>query len=338
MAKRIPSGISRVIGVDKPLGISSHDVVNRVRKLYGERRVGHTGTLDPLASGVLTICVGPATRLNHYLVDHDKTYRMAVELGSATATDDSEGSVIARGQIKDEFFDPTFAASKVASLVGKHNQIPPAYSAIKVQGQRAYRAARKGNVIALEPRSIEIYSASFISVESICNDEGERVALWTMELHVSKGTYLRSIARDLGNSLGSLAHVKALRRLSVGSLTLKQCCTLDQLQSNPNFASIDPLQLLNIRYAFVANDKALDNGQAFALDSISLNCPIEGDIFSSECCTTSVYPSCELPYDGELVAFLSHNKIKGLYRFDMGSQTYKPSCIFSLGVERGSSL
>ena len=173
MAKRTPSGISRVIGVDKPVGMSSHDVVNRVRKLYNERRVGHTGTLDPLASGVLTVCVGPATRLNPYLVDHDKTYLMAVELGSATATDDSEGSIIARGQIKDEFFDPSFAALKVSSLVGEHNQIPPAYSAIKVQGQRAYHAARSGKVIALEPRPIVVYSASFISVEPICNDEGK---------------------------------------------------------------------------------------------------------------------------------------------------------------------
>ena len=151
MAKRTSSGLSRVIGIDKPVGMSSHDVVNKVRRLYNERRVGHTGTLDPLASGVLTVCVGPATRLNHYLVDYDKTYRMAVELGSATATDDREGQVIARGQIKDEFFDPSFAVSKISSLVGTCNQIPPAYSAIKVQGQRAYAAARSGNVIDLEP-------------------------------------------------------------------------------------------------------------------------------------------------------------------------------------------
>lgn len=338
MAKRGSSGLSRIIGIDKPVGMSSHDVVNVVRKTYSERRVGHTGTLDPLASGVLTVCIGPATRLNQFLVDHDKTYRMAVELGSATTTDDSEGQIIATGQIKDEFFEPVFARTKIASLVGSHNQIPPAYSAIKVHGQKAYEAARRGKVIDLEPRPIEIYQASLLSIEETLNEQGIKIPIWNVEMHVSKGTYLRSIARDLGNSLGSFAHVKSLRRLTVGSLTLRQCCTLEQLQRDPNSACIDPLQLLKIRYAFISNDSALDNGRSFDKEEVSLNEPIEGDIFGSECCTTSVYPSTQAPYNDELVAFVSHNKVKGLYRFDESVQKYKPSCIFSLGVERGSGL
>ena len=179
---------------------------------------------------------------------------------------------------------------------------------------KAYEAARRGKVIDLEPRPIEIYQASLLSIEETVNEQGIKIPIWNVEMHVSKGTYLRSIARDLGNSLGSFAHVKALRRLTVGSLTLRQCCTLEQLQRD------------------------LDNGRSFDKEEVSLNEPIEGDIFGSECCTTSVYPSTRAPYNDELVAFVSHNKVKGLYRFDESAQKYKPSCIFSLGVERGSGL
>lgn len=338
MARRGSSGLSRIVAIDKPVGMSSHDVVNKVRNVYQERRVGHSGTLDPLASGVLTVCVGPATRLNSYLVDHDKTYEVEIELGAATTTDDKEGQVISQGVMKDEYFDPSFAREKIASLKGARKQIPPAYSAIKVNGQKAYDTARKGKIIDLKPRDIEIYDATFVGICEVISQSGQRVAVWTAKLHVSKGTYIRSIARDLGNSLGCFGHVRALRRLSVGTLDISQCVTLEQLREAPNLAVVDPLQLLRVRYAFISDKKALENGNAIKAEQVALNYPIEGDIFSSECCTSSVYPSKKPPVDNELVAFLSDNRIKGLYRFCECGKIYKPSCIFSLGVERGSGL
>ena len=137
MAKRGTTDLSLMVAVDKPSGMTSHDVVNRVRRIFGERRVGHTGTLDPLASGVLPVCIGPATRLDNYLVGHAKSYVVSVIFGAATDTDDAEGEVIRTGDVPEEVFDPFFATTFVAGLVGKSKQLPPVYSAIKVAGTKA---------------------------------------------------------------------------------------------------------------------------------------------------------------------------------------------------------
>ena len=124
--KRGLSGLSLVVGVNEPAGMSSHDVVNRCRSIFGERRVGHTGTLDPMATGVLPICVGPATRLGAYLTGHDKRYRVSIAFGAGTDTDDAAGTVVRTGEVPDRVLDPEFAAAFVASLVGRRKQMPPA--------------------------------------------------------------------------------------------------------------------------------------------------------------------------------------------------------------------
>lgn len=162
--KRGLSGLSLVVGVNKPAGMSSHDVVNRCRSIFGERRVGHTGTLDPMATGVLPICVGPATRLGAYLTGHDKRYRVSIAFGAGTDTDDAAGTVVRTGEVPDRVLDPEFAAAFVASLVGRRKQMPPAYSAIKVNGKKSYEAARAGNIIDLAPRDIEVYDARLLGV------------------------------------------------------------------------------------------------------------------------------------------------------------------------------
>lgn len=335
--KRGESGLCLVLAVDKPSGMSSHDVVNRCRRIFGERRVGHTGTLDPLASGVLPICVGPATRLDAYMTGHDKHYVVDVAFGSATDTDDSEGEVIKTGSIPAEIYDLEFAERYVSGLVGEHRQMPPVYSAIKVNGQKACDAARKGNIIALEPRDIEVYSASLKAVEG---EFGSGEAVWRIAFHVSKGTYIRSLARDLGVSLGCPAHMSALRRNQAGAISLEDCVSLDTLEEISLRAALDPVQLLGYRFAYLdeAAFKAVSCGNALKAERIKL-CEKRKPEFSNALCACSsgVRESCEPPVEGELVSLIFDNKLVSLYEYD-ASGVFKCRCNFQIGVIRGADL
>ena len=224
--RRGPSAVNALIAVNKPLGLSSHDVVNRVRREVGEKRVGHAGTLDPDASGVLVIGIGQATRLLGLLTLDRKAYRARIEFGSATDTDDAQGEVVERAGVPDDLRDFEYAAAQLAVLEGETDQVPPAYSAISVNGKRAYELAREGKEVELRSRRVTIYSAKLISVEG--GENGEPL-VWTCDFDVSKGTYIRSIARDLGRSLGTCAHLCGLVRTSAGDISLDNCVELDAL-------------------------------------------------------------------------------------------------------------
>lgn len=335
--KRGESGLCLVLAVDKPSGMSSHDVVNRCRRIFGERRVGHTGTLDPLASGVLPICVGPATRLDAYMTGHDKHYVVDITFGSATDTDDSEGQVLKTGPVFDELYDEAFATRFVAGLVGPHRQMPPLYSAIKVNGQKACDAARKGNIIALEPRDIEVYSAKIVAVEG---EQGVTPAVWRVAFHVSKGTYIRSLARDAGVSLGCPAHMSALRRTHAGAITLDDCVSLETLEEISVAASLDPVRLLGYRFAYIddAAYKAVACGNALRASNVKLCERRKPEFVDSLCaCTSGVRESCEQPFEGELVSLVHDNKLVSLYQYDT-SGVYKCKCNFQIGVIRGADL
>lgn len=339
MAKRGASGLSRVIALDKPVGMSSHDVVNACRRIFGERRVGHTGTLDPLASGVLVVCVGPATRLDAYLVGHGKRYRMTVRFGSATDTDDAEGSVIKTRPIPSELFDEAYARSVVAGLVGSGMQVPPIYSAIKVDGRKSYDAARKGSIINLEPRAFEVFDAQLHEVREGVDAHQQLALEWVVDMSVSKGTYMRSIARDLGRDLKTAAHVSSLQRLTSGVVPLDECVTLEQLEQDPSAGILDPVRVLGIRYAFAREAAALvEHGSAVPVDALALNEPLVTDMFAPCCCTTSVFPSSEPPADGEVVAVVAENRLKALYEYHESQHRYTARCVFSIGVERGTGL
>ncbi len=240
--KRGESGISCLVGVDKPAGPSSHGAVAVVRRALGERRVGHAGTLDPLASGVLVLGVGQATRLLGLLTLDDKRYEARIALGEQTTTDDAEGEVVRTGELRDEFFDETYARSVVSGLVGSHDQVPPAFSAISIGGKRSYARARAGEQIELEARRVHIYEASLTGMER------EPRLVWHVSLHVSKGAYVRSIARDLGEKLGCGAHLLSLRRTASGSIDESLCVSLDDLsQVGPALAlarCLDPAKAL----------------------------------------------------------------------------------------------
>ena len=246
MAKRGSSGLSLVVGIDKPGGMTSHDVVDRVRRVFRERRCGHMGTLDPAATGALAVCVGPATRLNAYMTAHDKEYEFTVVFGAATDTDDAQGQVTNTMPVPSSVADASFAEERVLELIGPCKQVPPAYSAIKVEGRKAYAEARRGNAIDLAPRDVTIYDARLVAIEDV-----DGTVAWRVWARVSAGTYVRSIARDLGHSLGTCAHVGQLRRLSAGLLRVEDCVGLDVLKADPFGALLDPVRLLGFRFAFL---------------------------------------------------------------------------------------
>lgn len=336
--KRGTSGLSLVVGIDKPSGMSSHDVVNRARRIFGERRVGHTGTLDPLASGVLCICVGPATRLDAYLVGHDKRYRVRIAFGVGTDTDDCDGAPIKRGAVPPEAFEAEFAKRVLDRFKGPQKQLPPAYSAIKVQGVKACDAARRGRIIDLEPRDIEVYG---ISLVGIIEGEGDIPVLWDVDVSVSKGTYVRALARDIGVRIGCPAHVAKLRRTQAGLLTLDDCVTLDVLERMGTGAALDPVPLLGFRFAYLdeAGKKRVANGNALPAESVELCVRRRASAAAELCaCTAGVKESCDAPCNGEVVSIIADNRLVALYEFDAARNQFRSRCVFQTGVRRGADI
>jgi len=222
---------SGLVVVDKPAGLTSHDVVAQVRRLAGTRKVGHAGTLDPMATGVLVLGVNRATRLLGHLLVTDKVYDATVRLGSSTTTDDAEGDVIATvatAEVTEEQI-----LNELSALVGEVDQVPSAVSAIKVDGRRAYERVRAGEQVELASRRVRIDS---IEVHGIrLGDAGVDL---DVSVRCSSGTYVRAIARDLGDLLGTGGHLTALRRTAVGPFGLDVARTLEQLQEAPVMMSI----------------------------------------------------------------------------------------------------
>jgi len=217
---QIKNVVSGVLVVDKPVGLTSHDVVQIVRRGTGIRRAGHTGTLDPRASGVLVILIGPAVRLSEYVSASDKRYQATIRLGSSTNTYDSEGIVTASTTTWDEISEDQFDTI-LQQFVGEIEQVPPPYSAVKVKGRKAYEMAREGEAVELEPRKINVFSLEVLE--------------WAppevvVDVYCSSGTYVRSLANDLGNELGCGAYLIGLRRTKSGKFTLRDAVPLRRLQ------------------------------------------------------------------------------------------------------------
>ncbi|MEG0072516.1 MAG: tRNA pseudouridine(55) synthase TruB [Raoultibacter sp.] len=337
--RRGTSGLSLVVGVNKPAGMSSHDVVNCVRRIFGERRVGHTGTLDPLATGALAVCVGPATRLDHYLTGHDKTYRVHIVFGASTQTDDAAGDIKETAPVPDEVFDPFFAQNFIQSLVGCHKQLPPVYSAIKVDGKRSYAAARAGTIIDLAPRDIEIYTARLLGIDEA---DANGAPAWDVEVHVSKGTYIRSLARDIGVALGTRAFVGSLERTRAGNLALEDCVDLATLETLGIQAACDPVRLLGLRFIFADAQQREDVSYGKPL------CAQSSILYDAPCCTGSEYELCACttgvrlasePFaPGEVVCVIAENSLVALYVYDEQMAVLRPRCIFAVGVRRGADI
>lgn len=211
-----------VLIINKPKGFTSHDVVNVLRKALNTKKIGHTGTLDPNATGVLPILIGTATKISKYLIEHDKTYIATVRLGEKTDTGDSEGSIIEK-DLNFQNISCKQIRDVLKTFIGKQKQIPPMYSAIKINGKKAYEYARKGQAVQLEPRNIEIYSINLIKLED------EEI---TFEVSCSKGTYIRTLCEDIAKRLGTIGYMKELTRTRVDEFKLENAVTIDQIKEN----------------------------------------------------------------------------------------------------------
>ncbi len=207
-----------VLLLDKPVGLTSNDALQAAKRLLNACKAGHTGSLDPIATGLLPLCFGDATRLSQFLLDSDKRYWTVFRLGVNTATYDSEGAVT---QTRSVNVTPADVGRVLPRFTGAITQIPPMYSAIKRGGQPLYKLARAGQEVEREPRDIVIHEMKFIGLD------GDRL---TLEIHCSKGTYIRTLAQDIGEALACGAHVVELRRLAVGALDVGQAVTLAELQ------------------------------------------------------------------------------------------------------------
>ncbi|MDP5254052.1 MULTISPECIES: tRNA pseudouridine(55) synthase TruB [unclassified Vibrio] len=228
--------VDGVLLLDKPTGESSNHVLQRVKRAFFAEKAGHTGALDPLATGMLPICLGEATKFSQFLLDSDKRYRVVAKLGERTDTSDSDGEIVERRPID---FSPEQLAQAVESFRGETLQVPSMFSALKHQGKPLYEYARQGIEVERQARPIHVYDIQLIKHE---NDEIE------MDVHCSKGTYIRTIVDDLGEMLGCGAHVTYLRRTAVANYPYEKMVTLEQLDAlleQANESQVAPKTLLD---------------------------------------------------------------------------------------------
>lgn len=235
-----------ILVVNKPKGYTSHDVVSVVKSIYREK-VGHTGTLDPNATGILPLLIGQATKLSYYLTNHDKAYEVTLELGKKTDTADCEGKVIEERNLSKEFLQEKLSKENLEKILtlflGEQKQVPPMYSAIKVKGKKLYEYARQGKEIAVEPRNITIYEVKIISIDI---DKKEIM----FQVKCSKGTYIRSLCEDIAEKLGTIGYMKELNRMTVGDFTLKDAVDLETLKNHKEDKSFLEQKLLSIEDFF----------------------------------------------------------------------------------------
>ena len=213
-----------ILIVNKPLNYTSHDIVYKVKKITG-MKVGHTGTLDPMATGVLPILIGKGTLCSKYLINHDKIYNVKLQLGTKTDTADSEGNIIEQKEIKEEMLSQNIVEKALNDFIGKQKQIPPIYSAIKVNGKKLYEYARKGETVEIKPRQIEIYDIKLLRID----EENKQIEFC---VKCSKGTYIRSLCEDISAKLDTVGYMIGLDRIQVGEFNIKQAISIEELENN----------------------------------------------------------------------------------------------------------
>ena len=252
MSKRYKKGrdINGVVLLDKASGGSSNAVLQQVKRLFGANKAGHTGSLDPLASGLLPICLGQATKVAQFLLDDDKRYFVRAKLGQISSTGDSEGKIVNFGSTQG--INESSIRSVLLQFIGNVNQVPPMYSALKRNGTPLYKLARKGIEIERSPRPVIIHEINFLDLEE---------AVASLEVFCSKGTYIRTLVEDIGKSLGCGGHVVELRRTGFAHLDLSGSKTYEQLSKlkEQNIESLDSVIL--------SADKMLPNLESVYLDS-----------------------------------------------------------------------
>ena len=227
-----------VLLLDKPLGLSSNQALQKAKWLLRAEKAGHTGTLDPMATGVLPLCFGAATKFSQLHLDADKTYEAVLRLGQRTSTADAEGEVIAQAEVN---FTPEKLQAVQALFTGPLQQVPPMHSALKKDGKALYEYAREGIEVERAPRSVVIHS---LELKELPTENGVR-SVW-LKAHCSKGTYIRTLGEDIGNALGCGAFLSALRRVKSGSFGIDECFTLEALEGLPENQRHSPLRPVDV--------------------------------------------------------------------------------------------
>ncbi len=252
--------IDGIVLLDKPLGLSSNDLLQKVKRLFHANKAGHTGALDPLATGMLPICLGEATKFSQHLLDADKRYRVVAKLGQRTDTSDAEGQVISERPVNVTFDD---LQASLERFRGETQQVPSMYSALKYQGRPLYEYARQGTEVPREARSITVYELQLVHYDQHTIE---------LEIHCSKGTYIRTIIDDLGERLGCGAHVIVLRRLAVANYPADKMVTLDTLRAMTADAPIEPQTLQSLDALLLPMDSAVANLPEVNLTTAAAGC------------------------------------------------------------------
>lgn len=211
-----------IIIINKPKNCTSHDIVQKAKKVFG-KKVGHTGTLDPMATGVLPLLIGKGTLCSKYLINHDKIYEVQLTLGVKTDTADSEGSIIEEKKVPQGAFQKERIEEVLKTFLGKQEQMPPMYSAIKVKGKKLYEYARKGQEVEVKPRLIEIYEIKLLKI----NQKEKQIEF---QVACSKGTYIRSLCEDIAEKMGTVGYMSKLNRVQVGGFSIEQAISIEQLE------------------------------------------------------------------------------------------------------------
>ena len=296
--------LNGVLNIYKEKSYTSHDVVAKMRGILRQKKIGHTGTLDPDAQGVLPVCLGQATKLCQFLTDHDKVYQAVMRLGIETDTQDLSGQILAQREVicsKEE------VETAVLSFIGPYDQIPPMYSALKVDGKRLYDLARQGKVVERKARPVSIHK---IEIEEI------NLPKVTMTVHCSKGTYIRTLCHDIGKTLGCGAAMESLLRLQAGPFTMENSITLSQLETVRDEGKLDEY-IISVEQLLSNYPKAVTRPET---DHLIYN----GNPVKSFHVTIK-----EQVEAGELVRMYdSQSCFLGLYEYEREKQRFKPQKMF----------
>ncbi len=254
--------IHGILLLDKRLGVSSNRALQEVKRLFNAKKAGHTGSLDPLASGLLPVCLGEATKTSAYLLNESKRYQVEIQLGIVTDTGDAEGTIIQERSVPE--LTQEQLNNCLNNFVGSYDQVPPMFSALKYNGKKLYELAREGKTVVRKSRRIAIYELQFIDYQH---------NQLTIDVRCSKGTYIRSLAEDIGDFLDCGGTVTKLRRLAVGNFTIEQCYTIEQLQEMPVellknilIAVDEPLNSMPVINVTDEQAQAIRHGQALQMD------------------------------------------------------------------------
>lgn len=282
--------VSGFFNINKPKGLTSHDVVARVRRLVGQRKVGHAGTLDPLATGLLLVCLGQATRLIEYLVVGQKQYRATIRFGATTDTLDAEGAITSQHDTSG--LEASALKQILPRFVGQLQQIPPVFSAIKQHGQPVYKRARAGEAVELSPRSVTIHGLTW---------QAWSPPDLTIHVSCSAGTYIRALARDIGEAAGTGAYLADLTRTASGQFELAEAVSLEQLEQNwpiylqPLNQAVKHLPCVILDAEEVAN---IQQGRKISFDNSRVEARLSNDISPQS-------PLCAYDHEGDLLAVLT---------------------------------